>query len=131
MNAEDTALRFIDCINSGSADAVAGMMTDDHLFVDGCGREVIGRSDWQSYFDMFPDYEVAVSNIFCKGNRVGIFGKARGTAHKDGSPVEDGDWEIPASWFAVVRDNLIAEWRVYADNDAVRKILTRHGIKWE
>jgi hypothetical protein len=29
---------------------------------------------------------------------------------------------VPATWRAVVRDGLIAEWQVYADNQSARKI---------
>jgi hypothetical protein len=30
-------------------------------------------------------------------------------------------WQTPAAWHAVVRDGLIAEWQVYADNKPIRQ----------
>ena len=32
-------------------------------------------------------------------------------------------WEVPASWLAVVQGGLLAEWRVYADNQPLRKLM--------
>jgi len=30
---------------------------------------------------------------------------------------------VPAAWLAVVKDGLVAEWRVYADNQPLRKLM--------
>ena len=35
----------------------------------------------------------------------------------------NGFWEVPAAWRAVVQDGKIAEWRVYADNQPLRKLM--------
>jgi hypothetical protein len=34
-------------------------------------------------------------------------------------------WEIPAAWRAVVKNDQIAEWRVYADNSPVLRIMQK------
>jgi hypothetical protein len=34
-------------------------------------------------------------------------------------------WETPAAWRAVVEGGLVAEWRVYADNEPMRELMRR------
>jgi len=41
----------------------------------------------------------------------------------DGKLSEENKWEIPVAWKAVVKDGLIAEWRVYADNSPIFRIM--------
>ena len=36
-------------------------------------------------------------------------------------------WETPAAWRAVVEGGLVAEWRVYADNEPIREKMRRAG----
>lgn len=38
----------------------------------------------------------------------------------------ENHWEITAAWKAVVRGGYVSEWRVYADNEPVWKIM---GVK--
>jgi hypothetical protein len=35
----------------------------------------------------------------------------------------ENHWTTPAAWRASIRDGLIAEWRVYADNEPIRQIM--------
>jgi hypothetical protein len=57
------------------------------------------------------------------------FAIKRGAIMSRKSPVEtvlaflENHWNAPAAWRAVVRDGLIAEWQVYADNQSARKIM--------
>src|SRR5689334_17541337 len=54
------AVAFNDSINGRDVDGLAGLMTDDHTFVDTEGGSVAGRRDcldaWRGFFDSFPDY---------------------------------------------------------------------------
>ena len=59
---------------------------------------------------------------------VGIFGTAKGTFDSDEVSKSDM-FEIPAAWRAKVKDNLITEWRVFADNEVVRDIIKSNGMK--
>ena len=96
----------------------------DHLFVDSLGNEVRGREPmregWRAYFALVPDYHVAVTDHLETGLVVAVFGRAGGTYAPGGRILTQNHWETPAAWKAVVRDDLIAEWRVYADNEPMR-----------
>lgn len=84
------------------------------------------KAGWTNYFDLFPDYAVKVDDILSKGNMVGLFGTAQGTYSVNGEFVSENHWEIPAAWKAVVQAGRVSEWRVYADNEPVWKIM---GVK--
>ena len=132
MDLKNIVLEFISRINAGDVDSLCALMTEDHLFVDCLGRKTIGREvmreGWAHYFLWFPDYRIKVIDVLSSSDTVAIFGEASGTFHFDGLPVKDGSWKTPAAWKAVVKDALVAEWRVYTDNKPVYEILARHGI---
>jgi uncharacterized protein (TIGR02246 family) len=129
-SAADVALEFVDRINRHEAAGLAALMTEDHLFIDGLGQEVRGREQmekgWLGYFAWFPDYSIQVDDALSRGNVVALFGTAEGTYVVNGNLLAEAHWEIPAAWKAVVRDGRVSEWRVYADNEPVWKIM---GVK--
>ena len=123
----DIALEFVDHINSHDTASLANLMTEDFLFVDGLGQEVRGWRNmdlgWKGYFELFPNYSIQVDDVFAQGAMVGLFGFAQGTFAVGNQMPKENSWRIPAAWKAVVRDGLVAEWRVYADNEPVWKIM--------
>jgi len=129
-DAKDVALAFVEQINRRNVSGLAALMTEDHRFVDGLGQEVRGRDKmeqgWRGYFAWFPDYSIRVDVAFSSGNVVALFGTAQGTYAAKGHSRAETHWEIPAAWKAVVRGERIREWRVYADNEPVWKIM---GVK--
>ncbi len=123
----DTVLAFLAQINARNVDGLCVLMTEDHVFLDGLGNRMQGREvmrkGWAGYFRMFPDYRVSHADIFSEGDVVAAFGSVEGTlAVKEELP-EANHWSAPAAWRAVVRDGLIVEWQVYADNQSARKIM--------
>lgn len=129
MTAIEVARAFIEKINAQDADGLFKLMSEDHRFVDGLGysvrsREVMRRG-WQGYFAMVPDYWIECERILSEGDVVAMFGRAGGTYTTDGKLKPENKWEIPAAWQAVIRNNRVAEWRVYADNDPIRQIMAR------
>ena len=120
-------LAFLEAINSGDADKVCVLISEDHLFVDALGNEMRGRESmrkaWKVYFQWFPDYRVSHEEVLSQGEVVAAFGSAEGTYAKNGNIARENHWNAPAAWKAVVRDGLVKEWRVYADNQAARKIM--------
>jgi hypothetical protein len=78
---------------------------------------------------MVPDYSIIVEEIFCDGPVVVMLGKARGTYSTDGELKAENRWETPAAWRAVVEGGLVAEWRVYADNEPMRKLMRQAGCR--
>ncbi len=118
---------FVRRINEHNVDGVIALMSKDHLFVDSLGEQVQGREAmrraWTGYFGFFPDYAITAGELVQKGGVFILLGTARGTYCVEGELPEKNRWAIPAAWKAVVRNNRIAEWRVYADNDPVRRIM--------
>jgi limonene-1,2-epoxide hydrolase len=118
----DIVLAFMDRINQRDPDAIADLMMEDHVFIDSLGNTVHGREQmragWRGYYQFCPDYSVSYEQILPNGNLVAIFGVAGGTIH--GSA-----WRIPSAWLAVVENDRVKEWRVYADNKPVYDILAR------
>jgi len=125
----DIVLSFIQCINQHDVAKLGELMSEDHLFVDALRETVKGREQmcnaWEAYFRIIPDYEITVENLLQKGDIIGVFGTAQGTCAVNGRLLAENHWKIPAAWKAVVKKNLIAEWRVYADNEPLRVILER------
>ena len=123
----DVVLSFLEAINAGNVDRLCALMSDDHVFVDGLGNRVNGketmRKGWKGYFQLFPDYRVSHEEIFSQGEVVAVFGSAEGTFAVNGKLPKENHWAVPAAWKGIVRDGLIAEWHVYADNQAARKLM--------
>jgi len=122
MTPVDTVLQFMDRINQRDPDKLAELMTEDHVFIDSLKNQVRGRpamtKGWRGYYAMCPDYWVSHEDVFANGNVVATFGSAGGT-------INGNKWEIAAAWRAMVRDGLVQEWRVYADNKPVYDILAK------
>jgi uncharacterized protein (TIGR02246 family) len=121
---------FVNAINRQSPEEIAGLMTEDHVFIDSLGTRVTGRQQmkkgWQGYFSMVPDYAIAVDETFADGSVVVMLGAAQGTYSSGGPLKPENRWQTPAAWRAVVRGSSIAEWRVYADNEPIRQIMARN-----
>lgn len=123
------ALAFVKAINRHDVGGLVARMTADHVFVDSLGHRVEGREamkkGWEGYFHLFPDYRLEISEKHFTDDRAVLLGVARGTYGGDGKLSPENRWEIPVALRAVVRGGLVAEWRVYADNSPVLRILSR------
>jgi ketosteroid isomerase-like protein len=110
---------FVAAINRHDAQEISKLMTLDHTFVDPAGRTMSGRDamveGWKGYFQMFPDYKVAVGTILADGAVVAAFGSAAGTFNGKRGLVAANKIEMPAGWKAVVENGQIKSWQVYAD----------------
>jgi ketosteroid isomerase-like protein len=119
----EVALAFTKAINSHDPDRLVALATDNHTLVDALGQSVSGRDAvgkaWRAYFELFPDYRVTVDSALGEGGVAGLFGHASGSFHRR-------NWTIPAAWRAVIKRGKVREWRVYADNEPVWKLL---GVK--
>jgi ketosteroid isomerase-like protein len=110
--------QFVRAINSHDVEALLVLMTSDPLFVDSLGNRVSGvmEARWRGYFTMCPDYWIQIDDAISEGGIVIVVGHAGGT-------IDGVEWRTPAAWRAVIRDGLVAEWRVFADNKPVYEIL--------
>lgn len=126
---------FVEKINAHEVAGLCALMAEEHIFVDSLGTTIQGRetmrTGWTGYFNWFPDYQISVTDILVRDHFVGLFGVARGTYNAGGKLLEENKWEIPAAWRAAVKDGLIAEWRVYADNSRVLRIMEKYASKNE
>ena len=127
---EFVARAFVAAINRQNVDALAALMTSDHRFIDSLGNVVEGREKmrvgWAGYFRIIPDYQIAINECLCEGQTVILFGVAGGTYAPDGKLKPENRWSTPVALRANVSDQLITEWRVYADNEPLR-VLMRKG----
>ncbi|MGA2170359.1 MAG: nuclear transport factor 2 family protein [Terracidiphilus sp.] len=126
-SAESVAQAFVRAINRQDVEALAELMAPEHRFIDSLGNLVEGRekmrAGWAGYFRMVPDYQIAVEEIFCDGTVVVMLGVAEGTYAPNGELRAENRWETPAAWRAFVEDGKVAEWRVYADNEPMRRLM--------
>jgi hypothetical protein len=76
---------------------------------------------------MIPDYSIAVDETYSDGPVVIMLGHARGTYSTNGELKPENRWETPLAIRAFVEDGLVAEWRVYADNEPIRQIMKTAG----
>ena len=124
-SAESVARALVAAINRRDVDELAALMTPEHRFVDSLGNVVEGRekmrAGWAGYFKMVPDYRIAVNECICDGQVVVLFGIAEGTYAHEGKVRAENGWSTPVALRAIVIDELVAEWRVYADNEPLRQ----------
>jgi hypothetical protein len=119
MNRKDPkliALQFNECINNRDLDGLARLMTEDHTFLDRDGK--VGRprhvmlNGWREFFHMFPTYKNTFDCVQSKENLVMILGRA---FWSDEQPYD------PVIWIATIVDDLVGEWRIYADTEDNRR----------
>ncbi|MGD0913741.1 MAG: nuclear transport factor 2 family protein [Terracidiphilus sp.] len=125
------AQQFVRDLNRQDVDGMAALMTEGHRFIDSLGNVVTGRAQmragWAGYFRMVPDYSIAVEEIYCDGPVVILLGTAQGTYSAGGEVRPENRWSTPVALRAYVEDGRIAEWRVYADNEPIRRLMGKAG----
>lgn len=127
MSPLQVAQAFVARINCQNVDGLAALMTEDHRFIDSLGEIAAGRETmrqgWKYYFAMVPDYTLVPESWLADGPVVVMLGSAGGTYSPDGVQTPERKWSCPAACRALIRENLVAEWRVYADNEPIRKLM--------
>jgi len=126
-SAVDVARALVAAINRHDADAIAELLTEDHLSIDTGGGEEVGvermREAWAGYFRMVPDYHVRIDEALSAGEVVVLLGRAEGGYVPVAGEPSPGHWETPAVWRAVIRGEQVAEWRIYADLEPIRRLM--------
>ena len=129
MTATDVAYAFVKAINSGDADRLSELMTENHVFVDSDGSEHAGRDEmrrgWKGYFAMVPDFRIEVKDTFCRGETVVLLGFAHGTFIQDGALKPENRWMVPAAWRVVVEGDRVAIWQLYVNPTPMLEIVKR------
>jgi limonene-1,2-epoxide hydrolase len=138
----EVAREFVEAINRQDLDALVGLMTPEHKFTDSLGNVARGRDSmregWKLYFQMVPDYQIQIDETYVNESAVVMLGTAGGTySHAfesvratgmptmlpDGTSKFMNKWQTPAAVRARIVNGKVAEWRVYADNEPIRKLM--------
>jgi ketosteroid isomerase-like protein len=124
---ESVAHAFVRAINRQDIDGVTALMSPAHHFVDSLGNVTEGREKmregWAAYFRMVPDYTIAIEELYPSDSALVMLGVAEGTYTRNGTLNPENHWRTPLAIRILVEDGLIAEWRVYADNEPIRKVM--------
>ena len=133
-SAETVVQAFVRAINRQDANDLASLMSEEHRFIDSLGHSVVGRermrAGWESYFRMVPDYTIEVDETLTDGPVVVMLGTAQGTYRDPAKGNEvllerENRWSTPAVFRAFIEGGKISEWRVYADNEPIRKLMAK------
>jgi ketosteroid isomerase-like protein len=126
-SAETAARAFVDAINRQDLETLCALMTPGHRFIDPLGQVMEGRermrAAWKGYFGMVPDYTLAIEEVHGDGVVVVMLGDAGGTYAPGGKMLPENRWKTPVALRARVEDGKVAEWRVYADNEPMRRLM--------
>ena len=118
---------FVNAINQANIAELNKLMSEDHIFVDSAGRKEEGRENmikgWKTYFEMFPDYRIEIGDIIQEKEIVGAFGTATGTYRGKRGLVPQNIIKMPAAWRAIIKDDKVKLWQVYADWTEGMKII--------
>jgi ketosteroid isomerase-like protein len=129
--AESVTKAFVRAINRQDVEGLVALMAPGHRFVDSLGNVVEGRekmrAGWAGYFKMVPDYSIAVEETICDGTVVVLLGVAEGTYSPQGDLKIENRWKTPVALRAQIEDGLVAEWRVFADNEPMREKMRKNG----
>jgi ketosteroid isomerase-like protein len=130
IDSTEIVKKYISHINEHDIPGLLEMTSQDAVFIDSMGINTEGKSEmsnaWNTLLTFFPDYTIIVKDIISTNGMVAVFGTAKGTLSTDGKILAENKFEIPASWTAVVKNGMISKWRVYADNQPVRKLIEKY-----
>lgn len=124
---ESVTNAFVRALNRQDIEAMLALMSPSHRLVDSMGTVIEGldkmRVGWAGYFKMVPDYVLAIEESYASGPVVILMGLAQGTFTRTGELKAENRWRTPIALRAFVEDGLITEWRVYADNEPMRRLV--------
>jgi len=113
---KSTALSFVDRLNAGDSEGLTALQTEDFTLIDYGGEVFRGRDGWHDYFEECPNYVIHLKHVITSGNGVAILGRTTGS--HVAPEVEKRETIL---WTAEIRDNMVAEWRLYSDTEEVER----------
>jgi ketosteroid isomerase-like protein len=123
----NVALKFVEAINAADINSMTNLMSEDHIFIDSGDTKNQGmdfmKQAWISFFQLFPDYRIDVTDITENKSVVGIFGFAGGTYEGFKDDTGNNSFRIPASWKAVVDNNKTKNWQVYRETKTMESLV--------
>jgi ketosteroid isomerase-like protein len=131
MTDKEIVLAFVKAINDHDVDKIYDLMPEDHIFIDGYGEKHIGKIDmkegWQSYYQMFPDYSVEITDVVEGNSVIGLFGYASATYRINKDKTNNNFWKTTAAWKAIVENKKIKLWQVYCDYTRLMEIIKKNN----
>lgn len=110
---------FVYAINRADLAELNKLMSKDHIFVDSGGKKEQSREnmikEWRTFFEMFPDYKIEIEDIIQNKETIGAFGTATGTYNGKRGLIPENIIKMPAAWRAIIKDDKVQLWQVYAD----------------
>jgi ketosteroid isomerase-like protein len=129
MRPSRRVLDFVAAINRADLSRMAGLMSEDHAFIDSDGRRIVGREAardcWRRYFAMMPDYRISIEQSLARASTVVLVGTAAGTFSADGWLRPENHWQVPAAWRAEVTGDRVAMWQVFVNPGPIAEVIRR------
>ena len=123
-------ISFVKAINDHDVDEISNLMSEDHIFIDGLGNKSVGKKGmkegWTAYYELFPDYQIEITDIIENVSAIGLFGYASATYKNLANKSNSNFWRTPASWKAIVENKKIKHWQVYCDYSNLLKIIEKN-----
>ena len=120
-------LRFVKAINDHDVNEILNLMSEDHNFIDAKDNRSVGKKGmkegWERYYELFPDYQIEISDITESESVIGLFGYVKATYKNLTNNLNSNFWRTPASWKAIVEKEKIKNWHVYCDYTDLLKII--------
>lgn len=124
-------IRFVKAINNHDVDEIINLMSEDHIFIDAIDNKTVGKKGmkegWKGYYELFPNYQIEISDIIGNASTIGLFGYASATYKNLTNKLNSNFWRIPASWKAIVENNKIKHWQVYCDYSNLFDIISTNS----
>lgn len=124
------AIRFVKAINDHDVNEIVNLMSEDHVFIDAMDNKSVGKKGmkeaWEGYFELFPDYQLEISDITENESMIGLFGYVKATYKNLSDNLNSNFWRVPASWKAIAENNKIKHWQVYCDYSSLFKIVDKN-----
>jgi hypothetical protein len=121
---------FVKAINDHDVNEIVKLMSEDHIFIDAMDNKSVGKKGmkeaWEGYYELFPDYQIEISDITGNESVIGLFGYVNATYKNLTNDLNSNFWRIPASWKAIVENNKIKHWQVYCDYTNLLKIINKN-----
>ena len=110
------ALKFVEIINKGDSKELIKLQTEDFTLIDMAGDTYQGRDDWKDYFTTYPKYKIHTQHILTSGNAIAIIGKTTGSHIQP-----ELEQKETVLWTAEIRNNQVAQWRIYSNIEEIKK----------
>lgn len=124
------AIRFVKAINDHDVNEIINLISEDHIFIDAINNKSVGKKvmkeGWKGYYELFPDYQIEITDIIENVSAIGLFGYASATYKNLTNKLNSNFWRIPASWKAIVENNKVKHWQVYCDYSNLFKIIEKN-----